>query len=39
MPTLESQETEKEVDLDKEVRASGFIKQELGKDDAKKAFE
>ena len=39
IPTLESKETEKEVDLDKEVRASGFIKQELGKDDVKKAFD
>ena len=30
-PTLEDDETEREIDLDKEVRASGFLKEELGK--------
>ena len=30
-PTLDA-DIEKEVDLDKEVKASGFLKDELGKD-------
>ena len=29
-PTLEDEEVEREIDLDKEVRASGFLKEELG---------
>ena len=31
MPTLE-RDIDREVDLDKEVKASGFLKEELGKD-------
>jgi hypothetical protein len=31
MPTLEA-DIERSVDLDKEVKASGFLKEELGKD-------
>ena len=30
-PTLDDENLEREIDLDKEVRASGFIKEELGK--------